>query len=53
MDNTRNITPTGIRFPDSLKEIIKLAAKEGGRSVNREVIKRIERSLKEDGFIKA
>lgn len=52
MQNARSIQPTGIRFPDSLKEILKRAAKEEGRSVNSEVIKRIERSLKEDGFIK-
>jgi predicted HicB family RNase H-like nuclease len=53
MEQARNIPPTGIRFPESLKEIIKKAAKEEGRSLNSEVIKRIERSLKEDGFIKA
>lgn len=53
MEQVRNIPPTGIRFPESLKEIIKKAAKEEGRSLNSEVIKRIERSLKEDGFIKA
>ncbi|EDF7621095.1 Arc family DNA-binding protein [Salmonella enterica] len=53
MKQVRNIPPTGIRFPEGLKEIIKKAAKEGGRSLNSEVIKRIERSLKEDGFIKA
>lgn len=53
MEKVRDIAPTGIRFPDYLKEIIKKAAKEEGRSVNNEVIKRIERSLKEDGFIKA
>lgn len=53
MEKVRDIAPTGIRFPDYLKEIIKKVAKEEGRSVNNEVIKRIERSLKEDGFIKA
>ncbi|WP_241697886.1 Arc family DNA-binding protein [Enterobacter cloacae] len=53
MENAHNIPPTGIRFPKYLKEIIKKAAKEEGRSLNSEVIKRIERSLKEDGFIKA
>lgn len=53
MHNARKIPPTGIRFPDSLKEILKKAAREEGRSVNSEVIKRIERSLKEDDFIKA
>ncbi|ECN5158445.1 Arc family DNA-binding protein [Salmonella enterica subsp. enterica serovar Newport] len=53
MKQVRNIPPTGIRFSEGLKEIIKKAAKEEGRSLNSEVIKRIERSLKEDGFIKA
>lgn len=53
MDNERNIAPTGIRFPEALKELLKLAAKQEGRSVNSEVIKRIERSLKDDGYIKA
>lgn len=53
MENARNIQPTGIRFPDALKELLKQAAKGEGRSLNSEVIKRIERSLKEDGFIKA
>ncbi|MFP2201246.1 Arc family DNA-binding protein [Enterobacter ludwigii] len=53
MKQTCSIPPTGIRFPEHLKQMIKKAAKEEGRSVNSEVIKRIERSLKEDGFIKA
>ncbi|HCT1737747.1 TPA: Arc family DNA-binding protein [Salmonella enterica subsp. enterica serovar Bredeney] len=53
MEQIHNIPPTGIRFPEHLKEIIKKAAKEEGRSLNSEVIKRIERSLKEDGLIKA
>jgi hypothetical protein len=30
MENARNIPPTGIRFPEHLKEIIKKAAKEEG-----------------------
>lgn len=53
MENARNIAPTGIRFPEALKDLLKQAAKGEGRSVNSEVIKRIERSLKEDGFIKS
>ncbi|WP_373926357.1 Arc family DNA-binding protein [Enterobacter hormaechei] len=42
-----------MRFPDHLKELLRVVAREEGRSLNNEVIKRIERSLKEDGFIKA
>lgn len=53
MKMVRDIAPTGIRFPESLKELLKQAAKKEGRSVNNEVVKRIERSLMEDGFIKA
>ncbi|STB14296.1 Arc-like DNA binding domain [Citrobacter freundii] len=53
MENARNIPPTGIRFPEDVKKLLKTAAKQEGRSVNSEVIKRIERSLREDGFIKA
>lgn len=53
MEKVRDIAPTGIRFPESVKELLKLAAKEEGRSLNNEVIKRVVRSLKEDGFIKA
>ncbi|EAX4620383.1 Arc family DNA-binding protein [Salmonella enterica subsp. arizonae] len=53
MEDARNIPPTGIRFPSYLKEALKKAAKDEGRSLNSEAIKRIERSLKEDGFIKA
>lgn len=53
MEKVRDISPTGIRFPEYLKDILKLVAKNEGRSLNNEVIKRIERSLKEDGVIKA
>lgn len=53
MVNSNVVTPTGIRFPKDLKVILKIVAKQEGRSVSSEVIKRIERSLKEDGFIKA
>ena len=53
MEKVKNIAPTGIRFPESLKEVIKSVAKIEGRSLNNEVIKRIERSLREDGYIKA
>lgn len=53
MENARNIPPTGIRFPGELKELLKMVSKLEGRSLNSEVIKRLERSLKEDGIIKA
>ncbi|EBG0211787.1 Arc family DNA-binding protein [Salmonella enterica subsp. enterica serovar Louisiana] len=52
MVNVRNIPPTGIRFPEALKEILKQIARDEGRSLNSEVVKRIERSLKNDGYLK-
>lgn len=52
MKNIGSIPPTGIRFDSDIKRLLKIAAKKEGRSVNSEVIKRIERSLKEDGYIK-
>lgn len=52
MKNVSLIPPTGIRFPENLKNLLKNVAKEEGRSLNNEVIKRLERSLKEDGYIK-
>jgi predicted DNA-binding protein len=51
MIKVRDIAPTGIRFPDHIKNLLKLVAKEEGRSVSNEVIKRIERSLMEDGLL--
>ncbi|EPM0598881.1 MULTISPECIES: Arc family DNA-binding protein [Klebsiella] len=51
VEHMHNIPPTGIRFPARLKEILKKVAKEEGRSLNSEVLKRIERSLKNDGLI--
>lgn len=53
MENARNIAPTGIRFPASLKAALKKAAKDEGRSLNSEAIKRLERSLREDGLLQA
>jgi len=49
----KDIAPTGVRLPPELKEILKLAAKHEGRSLNSELIKRLERSLKDDGLLQA
>lgn len=51
MENAHNIPPTGIRLPAGLKALLKKAAKDEGRSMNSEVIKRLERSLKQDGLL--
>lgn len=53
MKDARLIAPTGIRFPEHLKEALKMAAKGEGRSLNSEAVKRIERSLREDGLLQA
>lgn len=53
MLQVKDIAPTGVRLPPELKEILKLAAKQEGRSLNSELIKRLERSLKEDGLLQA
>jgi len=51
MENARNIPPTGIRFPEWLKDALKSAASKECRSLNGEVIKRLEKSLKEEGLL--
>ncbi|XES82761.1 Arc family DNA-binding protein [Franconibacter pulveris] len=51
MKDARNIPPTGIRFPEWLKEALKAAANKECRSLNSEVIKRLEKSLKEEGLL--
>ncbi|HBS3704802.1 TPA: Arc family DNA-binding protein [Klebsiella quasipneumoniae subsp. quasipneumoniae] len=53
MKSVPAVPPTGIRFPDDIKRLLKEVAKRDGRSMNSEVVKRIERSLREDGFIKS
>lgn len=47
MQKVKNIPPTGIRIPIQIKEKLKKIAKKEGRSLNKEVIKRLERSLEE------
>ncbi|MGL6191406.1 MAG: Arc family DNA-binding protein [Serratia nevei] len=51
MEQARNIPPTGIRFPEWLKQALKDAASKECRSLNGEVIKRLERSLKDEGLL--
>ena len=42
---TRDITPFGLRMPPDLKRSIDAAAKASGRSINAEVIDRLQRSF--------
>jgi predicted HicB family RNase H-like nuclease len=53
MYQVKDIPPTGVRLPPGLKEILKSAARNEGRSLNSELIKRLEKSLKQDGLLKA
>lgn len=52
MKGASKIPPTSIRMPEDLKEALKRAAESEGRSLNSETLKRLERTLKEDGFLK-
>lgn len=43
----RDIAPTGVRMPGWLKEALQAAAKKEHRSLNAEILRRLERSLSE------
>lgn len=45
MKGMRSVAPMGIRIPDDLKEKISEKAKENGRSMNAEIVHRLEESL--------
>lgn len=51
MKEAKNIPPTGIRFPEWLKDALKEAASKECRSLNGEVIKRLEKSLRDEGIL--
>ncbi|WP_183168849.1 Arc family DNA-binding protein [Atlantibacter sp. RC6] len=51
MEKVRDIPPTGIRFPEWLKQALKASASKECRSLNGEVIKRLEKSLREEGLL--
>lgn len=51
MKEARAIPPTGIRLPDWLKNALKEAANKECRSLNGEVIKRLEKSLRDEGVL--
>lgn len=46
---SRDINPFGLRMPPELKEKIADQAKESGRSMNAEIIHRLEESLSKPG----
>jgi hypothetical protein len=45
---SRDINPFGLRMPPALKEEIEAAARESGRSLNAEIVSRLEDSLRVD-----
>lgn len=51
IEGMRNIAPTGVRMSETLKAMLKKSAKDEGRSLNSEIVKRLERSLKQDGLL--
>ena len=47
---TRDIAPFGLRMPPMLKERIRRAARENGRSMNAEIIDTLEREYPENPY---
>ncbi len=48
-----NIPPFGLRMQPELRRRVEAVAKANGRSLNSEIVARLERSLREDGGGKA
>lgn len=46
--NINLIPPTGFRIYPELKDWLKVKAKENGRSLNSEVVQRLEKSIAEE-----
>jgi len=51
--NTNLIPPTGFRLQPELKEALKAKAKKNGRSLNSEVVQRLEKSIADEQKEKA
>jgi len=51
--NTNLIPPTGFRIHPELKDALKAQAKRNGRSLNSEVIQRLEKSISDEQKEKA
>lgn len=51
MKGNRNIASFGLRLPDIVREAIVLSAFSERRSMNSEIAIRLEKALKEDGWI--
>ena len=48
---SRNIAPFGLRMPEEMKKYLEQYAKASGRSLNAELVHRLERSINEDDFL--
>lgn len=44
----RDIAPFGVRIPNDLKEKLQKSADQNGRSLNAEIIYRLDQSIKQD-----
>lgn len=47
---SRNIAPFGLRMPEDMKKYLEDAAKANGRSLNAEVVFRLEKSIDQEEF---
>ncbi len=50
MTGSRNADKFVVRFPDDMRERIAVAARENHRSMNSEIVARLETSLRQDNF---
>lgn len=46
-----NITPYGLRMPPDLKEALDASARQNGRSLNSEIVARLQQSIETDGAV--
>lgn len=47
---SRDLAPLGLRMPPEIKERIEAAAKENGRSMNAEILDRLQKSFESNAF---
>lgn len=51
--NIRDISPLRLRVEPEIKAILKIIAKQEGRSLNSEMVQRLKRTLIQDGLLSA
>lgn len=52
MEKARQITPFGLRLPEALRERLRKAAEIEGRSLNSEIVRRLESSFSEGSTVR-